>query len=301
MDVRHLRCFLAVAEELNITRAAARLHIEQSPLSRTIKELEIDLDVVLFERSTRGVRLTPAGKKLLEDAPRILMALEQARTNVKSAASGFQGVIRVALSDCIPYDRLQTLLAGCLISEPEVEIRIHEVSFSMQVKGLLSDLYDVGFARSGNAPGICAQAAWTDKLVAALPAGHPLLKHRQIPLAEAVRYPLILCHPEACEGHYQQIDRLLKSVTTDEAPLRVAEHARSQNAMKTLVSAGYGLGIACLPAFAACQHNEIIIRSLSGAVPAQTTYILRPDSEPSPQLVRFIERATTEYTEESLA
>ena len=91
MELRHLRCFLAVAEELHFARAAARLHIEQSPLSRTIKELEEDLGEQLFIRTSRSTRLTRAGKLFLEHVPRIFTALQQARDSVQAAANGFHG------------------------------------------------------------------------------------------------------------------------------------------------------------------------------------------------------------------
>ena len=96
MDLRHLRCFVAVAEELHFARAAQRLHIEQSPLSRAIKELEYDFGVQLFERTTRSTRLTWAGQVLLEDTRRIFAALDQARVNVKAAANGYHGTLRCA-------------------------------------------------------------------------------------------------------------------------------------------------------------------------------------------------------------
>ena len=101
MELRHLRCFLAVAEELHFARAAERLHIEQSPLSRAIKELEEDLGAQLFVRTTRSTRLTRAGKLFLEHVPRVFTALQQARDSVKAAANGFHSQLRVALSDGI--------------------------------------------------------------------------------------------------------------------------------------------------------------------------------------------------------
>ena len=101
MEFRHLRYFLAVAEELHFARAAERLHIEQSPLSRAIRELEEELGAQLFVRTSRSTRLTLAGKLLMENAPRVLLALDQARESVKAAANGFHGRFRVALSDGI--------------------------------------------------------------------------------------------------------------------------------------------------------------------------------------------------------
>ncbi|KMZ13518.1 Transcriptional regulator, LysR family [Candidatus Burkholderia humilis] len=88
MELRHLRCFLAVAEELHFGRAAERLHVDQSPLSRTIKELEEDLGTPLFVRTTRSTRLTRAGRLFLDHVPRVLLALEQARSSVRAAAAG---------------------------------------------------------------------------------------------------------------------------------------------------------------------------------------------------------------------
>lgn len=98
MELRHLRCFLAVAEELHFARAAERLHIEQSPLSRTIKELEEGLGAQLFVRTTRSTRLTRAGQHFLEQVPRVFTALEQARDSVRATVKGFHGRFRVALS-----------------------------------------------------------------------------------------------------------------------------------------------------------------------------------------------------------
>jgi len=90
---------MALAEELHFARAAAKLHIEQSPLSRTIKELEEELGAQLFIRNTRSTRLTRAGLMLMEHAPRVFASLQQARDCVKAAKNGFHGQLRVALSD----------------------------------------------------------------------------------------------------------------------------------------------------------------------------------------------------------
>ena len=188
MELRHLRCFLAVAEELHFARAAEKLHMEQSPLSRAIKELEEDLSEVLFARTTRSTRLTRAGKLFLEHVPRVFTALQQARDSVKAAANGFHGQLRVALSDGITPSRLPALLALCRQEEPEVELRFFEVPLSQQIKGLHEDLYDVGFAQSDEVgDGIATMPVWSDALMVAVPARHPLLAHKRIPLDELLR------------------------------------------------------------------------------------------------------------------
>ena len=99
MELRHLRCFVALAEELHFTRAAERLHIEQPPLSRAIKELEDDLGVVLFERNRRGTVLTEAGATFLQDVRRVFAVLKQAQENVRAVAAGLSGRLRGAVSD----------------------------------------------------------------------------------------------------------------------------------------------------------------------------------------------------------
>src|SRR3546814_7594864 len=99
MELRHLRYFVALAEELHFTRAAERLHIEQPPLSRAIKELEDELGVLLFDRDRRGTRLTAAGTVFLQDTRRLFTVLEQARENAKAVAAGSRGSLRIAVSD----------------------------------------------------------------------------------------------------------------------------------------------------------------------------------------------------------
>jgi DNA-binding transcriptional LysR family regulator len=288
LELRHLRCFLAVAEELHFARAAERLHIEQSPLSRAIKELEEELGTPLFLRTTRSTRLTHAGKLFLEHVPRVFTALQQARDSVKAAANGFRSQLRMALSDGIAPSRFSSLLALCRQEEPEVEIRLSEVSLSQQLKGLHDDLYDVGFAQSNEVgDGIVAVPAWSDPLVVAVPERHPILSHKRIPLEELLRYPLVLCDPQACEGHARQVERFLRQA---EAEPLVVEQVASCDLMMALVSAGFALGLTGESNIPACREPGVVGRPLAGCSPELTTYLLRSTREPSATLVRFIER-----------
>jgi DNA-binding transcriptional LysR family regulator len=289
MELRHLRCFLAVAEELHFARAAERLHIEQSPLSRAIKELEYDLGAQLFERTTRSTRLTWAGQVFLEDVRRIFAAVNQAKSNVKSAATGYHGTLRIAISDAIAPVRLATLLARCRAEEPEVEVRLFQIPFSQQVKGLRSDLYDAGFAQAADVgEGIIVEPVWTDPLVIAVPARHPLLTHKHIPLEAALRYPLVLCHPEIFEGSNRQVERILRTVDVEP---QIAERVTTHDLLLTLIAAGYGIGLTTAGQIDASRHPDVVARPLAGESVVLTTYLLRPDIEPSTQLHHFIDRA----------
>ncbi len=288
MELRHLRCFLAVAEELHFARAAERLHIEQSPLSRTIKELEEELGAELFARTTRSTRLTHTGKLFLDHVPRIFAALQQARDSVKAAANGFHGQLRIALSDGITPSRLPALLALCRQEEPEVEIRFFEVSLSQQIKGLHDDLYDVGFAQSDEVgDGVVATPVWNDAFMVAVPARHPLLAYKRIPLDELLRYPLVLCDPQICESYAKFIDRVLRRA--DAEPL-IAERVATCDLMMTLVSAGFALGFASAARIAANPDSGVVARPLALRVPPLTTFLLRLDNEPFDELTRFMAR-----------
>jgi len=291
MELRHLRCFLAVAEELHFARAAEKLHIEQSPLSRAIKDLEEEFGTQLFVRTTRSTRLTRAGKLFLEHVRRIFTALQQARDSIKAAANGFDGQLRVALSDGITPSRLPTLLALCRKEEPEVEIRFFEVPLVQQIKGLHDDLYDAGFLLSDEVDdGITALPVWHDALMVAVPARHPILTHKRIPLEELLRYPLVLADPHACEGHAKHVERVLRRVETE--PL-VAERVASCDLMMALVSAGFALGLAGESHIIASHEPDVVARPLTMRVPPLTTYLMYLAGTPSEVLARFITRVKT--------
>ncbi|AZU56145.1 LysR family transcriptional regulator [Ralstonia pseudosolanacearum] len=288
MELRHLRCFIAVAEELHFARAAEKLHIEQSPLSRTIKELEEDLGVQLFVRTTRSTRLTRAGRMFLEHVPRVFVSLQQARDSVKAAANGFHGQLRIALSDGIAPSCFSVLLAHCRQEEPEIEIRLIEVPLSQQIKGLQDDLYDAGFAQSDEVgEGLIAEPIWHDQLMVAVPARHPLLAYKQVPLDEMLRYPLALGDANTYEGHARQIEHILRQANQE--PL-IAERVASFDLMMALVSAGYALGLAGASQISASREPSVVARPLAGGSHKLTTYLLRIGGEPSDTLARFIER-----------
>ncbi|WP_291474698.1 LysR substrate-binding domain-containing protein [Acidovorax sp.] len=297
MELRHLRCFLAVAEELHFARAAEKLHIEQSPLSRTVKELEEELGAQLFIRTSRSTRLTLAGRLFLTHVPRVFTALEQARESVKSAANGFHGQLRIALSDGITPSRLPALLARCREEDPEMEIRLFEVSLAQQLKGLHDDLYDAGFSMADEVgDGIIVEPAWEEELMVAVPARHPALAYKRIPLEEVLRYPLVLGDPAVCEGHARQIDRILRK--QEKEPL-VVQHVATFDVMMALVSAGLALGLAGTAHIAASREPGVVGRPLAGRSPMLTTYLLRRDTEPSQALARFIERLASQGSDDA--
>ncbi|HDR9032943.1 LysR family transcriptional regulator [Burkholderia multivorans] len=289
MELRHLRCFVVLAEELHFTRAAERLHIDQSPLSRAIRELEDELGTLLFDRDRRGTRLTQAGTVFLQDVRRVFTTLDQARENVKAVSAGYRGSLRIAVSDGAIDPRLSEFLTRCREEEPEIEVRLSEVSFSEQLRGLRSGDFSIGFAHTNSVgSGIVAEAIWHTPIVAALPARHPLLVHKEVPLDELTRFPLIMVAPQMCEGYFRELTKLLHAQVHEP---NVIEHATSLDVMLTLVAAGYGIGFSSFARVATCRHPNIVIRPLAVGSAVITTFLLRPDSEhPCFLLERFMAR-----------
>ncbi|WP_175926319.1 LysR family transcriptional regulator [Burkholderia cepacia] len=286
MELRHLRHFLVLSEELHFQRAANRLHIEQSPLSRSIKELEADLDVRLFDRDRHGTRLTWAGRKYRDGVQRVMEALEQARDSARMAASGYHGVLRIAVAEGVAAKHLSDLLTRSRREEPRTHVTLSEVDFRRQVKGLQQDLYDAAFAHATcDDEDIVSIPLWDTPVVLVLPDRHPLLHHDRVPLSEALRYPLILPSKQTRPGTFQQIVEWLPH------PLPPYIEAASSRLMMVQVSSGHGLGIASEHDMAAYEALSLVSRPLAGLVPSLVTYVLRRSDASFPELDRFIGRA----------
>lgn len=299
MELRHLRCFVVLAEELHFTRAAERLHIEQSPLSRTIKELEDELGALLFDRDRRGTRLTQAGAVFLQDVHRLFSTLELARENVKAVSSGHLGILRIAVPCGCIDPRLSAFLARCREEDPDVEIRLTEASLAEQLRGLRSGDFNVGFACTADVgEGIVAEPIWIDPLVVAVSTRHPLLVHAQVPLEDLICHPLVMADPRLFGQCNFELDRLLYTVTGKPS---VVEHVASMDMMLTLVAAGYGVGITNVARTSVCRRPDIVTRPLAAPNVSHTTYLLRPgrgaDTPSAIPLDRFMARLHAQMDE----
>lgn len=289
MNLIHIKSFIAVAEELHFGRAARRLHIEQSPLSRRIGRLEADLGVILLRRNGRGARLTAAGRTFLEDARRVMLACEQAQTRTRAVAAGHHGTLRIGLAGDIGRTRLAALLALCRQEAPKVSIRLAEVPLAQLLSGLDAGSFDAGLTIASEVAGdIVAVPLWHDPFLVALPARHPLLAHKEVPLQEVVNYPMVLRDSQACDGCRQQSERLFRLV---DAQPTVAEYVSSHSLMLALVSAGYGVGFSSAAHLAGCTQADVVTRPLAGQNASWTTYLLRPPGDILEPLRQFIDRA----------
>ncbi|MBV6273205.1 LysR family transcriptional regulator [Alcaligenaceae bacterium CGII-47] len=288
MEIRHLRCFLALVEEQHFTRAAERMFIEQSPFSRNIKELEERLNSQLFERDRRKIRLTQAGEALVPYAKYLFTMLEHATVNVQAISSGHHQILRIGVSEGALQPRLASLLSELKAEQGGYSIRLFDITLSEQIHGLRHGLLELGLARS-NVPRreIITTPLWQDTLVAVVPKNHPILRHQRIPLDELLKYPMIGSDPDAYGGYHHQIDRVLR---TGNIPPRINEWAKSIDMLITLISAGHGVAIASASRLAACNHDEIVVRPLDAKRPLLMTYLLQHESLNSAAATDFIER-----------
>ncbi len=177
VELRLLRQFVAVAEELHFGRAAARLHMTQPPLKMGIRSLERLLGARLLERSRRHVALSPAGAALLPEARRMLAAAEDLPRLAQAAAAGRSGRLRLAFVSTVAYGPLPGWLRGFREHQPEVQLALREATLDVQLEAFAGDEIDAGFvlhAADAAPPGLAALRVLREPLVLALPEHHPL-------------------------------------------------------------------------------------------------------------------------------
>ena len=191
MELRHLRYFCAVAEELNLTRAAERLHIAQPPLTRQIRQLEEEMGVLLFNREARGLSLTPAGQFFLERARQILAKVQGSMADTRKVAAHGKRIFAIGFVPSVFYGQLPSLIKR-LRQCGDIEIVLHEMTTQEQVTALKTGRIDIGFGRLRIEDNEVDQELLFDEpIIAAVPADHPLASTRPT-LTELAKHPLIL-------------------------------------------------------------------------------------------------------------
>ncbi|MGY3038706.1 DNA-binding transcriptional LysR family regulator [Rhodanobacter sp. TND4EL1] len=248
-DLRQLRYFVAVAEELSFTRAALRLHLSQPPLSQQIRALEEDLEVRLLERTKRHVSLTEPGRVFLEQARQILAKADEARSQVTAAAAGYSGQLRLAYSVSVSFHPAlpQALLRYGQIA-PKVALQLSEMYTEPQFAALLAGQIDVGFVRDEPANPLTARSIRLnvidrEPLLLALPTGHPLAGRSSLHLAEVAGDSFVSQPRQLVATLY---DRLVKLATRAGFQPTIIQHAQQVNGLLALVAGG--LGLALVPA-----------------------------------------------------
>ena len=288
MELRHLRYFVAVAEELHFHRAAERLHISQPPLSQQIRALERELDVLLLDRNRRSVSLTPAGSVFLNEARAILDAVEAATEAARSVARGEAGRLAIGFVGSAMHGALPDVLREYRRTHPAVALALTELPTAAQLEALAAGRIDVGVLRPPvREPGLALATIQTEPFVVALPEDHPLAAEQEVPLAALLDEPFVLLSRREAPGLHLS---LAEAMSAAGGVPRVVQEAREMQTVVGLVAAG--LGVSLVPAsVGADAHHGVAYRPVAGTAPVvELALAWRPDAL-SPTVESFLATA----------
>lgn len=244
LDLTHVRGFIAVVEEMHFGRAAARLNLTQSPLSRQVQLLEGRLGAVLLERTTRAVRLTPAGRTFLREAYRVIEAVETAERLTREVASGGAGRLALGFTAASAYRALPRLVAHLRAALPAVDLVLEEMVTAEQVEALRARRLDLGLMRPATSgpgeEGITAAPLLRERLLLAAPRDHPLAAGRRPVLGDLDGQPFVTWAPGG-GGYFLDLLNLL--FREGGVRPRVVQRVNQTHTMLALVGAGLGLAL----------------------------------------------------------
>ena len=288
-DLNQLRCFVTVAEELHCGRAATRLNMTQPPLSRQIQVLEHIIDAPLLERTSRSVRLTPAGRSFLPEARRILKLAETASQVARRIALGKTGSLKIGYTAAAAYGFLPELIAACRARLPEVDFSLKEMVSGDQLEALASGQIDAGLLRPPIArPEFATRRVVAEPLLAAIPKKHPLANAATIAIKDFDDQPFVMYSPY--ESRYFH-DLLVALFTRADVLPRYVQHVGQIHSILAMVRAG--LGVSIVPAAATnLKLADVRLRPLKlrTQTPVELFMVWRRDHE-NPLLPSLVEIA----------
>lgn len=288
IELRPLRQFLVLAEELHFGRAAERLHMTQPPLSLAVQKLEAQLGVQLLERGRRTVALTAAGLALVEASARLVEKADQVPARVRAAATGEAGRLSLGFVSTVGYGDMPRWLRLFREALPDVQLALREATLDVQLRGFETGELDAGFAihAPGAEPaGFDCLTVSTEPLVLAHPEDWALARRRGPSLEDVLREPLVVFPREIAPSLF---DALLGFYRAHGATPHIAQEAIQMQTIVNLVSAG--MGVAWVPqSVCALQRPGVRYRPWPSArVPAcDTSLIWRRDA--SPVVHRFVD------------
>lgn len=265
MELRLLHYFVTLAEELHFCRAAQRLSISQPPLSVAIKQLEQELQAQLFERSSKGVRLTAAGEHLLGKARQLLALSQQAAQETRDVAQGTRGHLRLGFVGSSLYRGLPQALEQFQLLHPQVRVDMLEANSAEQILDLQQMRLDMALVHSIQPPeGIASQLIMEEAFVVCMPEHHALQASAAVDVAELKNERLILFSPMVSPAYHQRIYEMC--LAHGFAP-EVRHEVRHWLSVISLVSLGQG--VALVPAaLERVGMPRLVFRPLLGAYPS---------------------------------
>jgi len=242
IELRHLRYFLAVAETLHFSKAAQRLGMAQPPLSQQIKRLEQMIGHRLFDRTTRGVRLTLAGQLLAERARSTLEKVQDDLTQVRRLGRGEEGTLAVGFSGSVMFTNLPAAIESYQRRYPKVELRLFDMVTSAQITALQDGILDLAFLRDGDpTDGIQIETLVKEPYIAVLPEIHPLARKRSLRVKDLQHEPFILFPRRMGPLAF---DRTIACCERNGFHPRIVQDAHQWPTLVRLVAAGLGVTLA---------------------------------------------------------
>jgi DNA-binding transcriptional LysR family regulator len=289
-DLSQLRCFVTVAEELHFGRAAVRLNMTQPPLSRQIQVLEHIVEAALLDRTSRSVRLTPAGRSFLPEARRILRLAESASQVARRIALGKTGSIKIGFTATSAYGFMPDLVAACRTRLPEIDLSLKEMVSGDQLEALVAGQIDIGLLRPPiGRPEFASMRVVAERLLVAFPRGHAFADHQTVAPKQLDGQPFIMYSPY--ESRYFH-DLVVTLFTRADTLPRYVQHLSQIHSILAMVCAG--LGLAIVPEAAInLNFRGVELRPLhvAGPRPVETYLVWRRDDE-NPLLPSLIEIAS---------
>ena len=243
MELRHLKYFVAVAEEQNITRAATRLHVSQPPLSRQIRDLENELGVTLLERTRRAVRLTPAGWAFLEECYGVLRQAEQAVRVARAAAAGGRGELKLGYAPGPTQEFLRELLRELRRTDPELRIELRDLTTEEMMAGLRAGTLHAALAvkpQPAALRGLVFEKLREDPMVVVVAREHPFASRRSVPIKDLIGESFVIFSRKEYPEHVEGMRNLLGG---PKVQMRVAEECDSGMTLFAAIEAGQGVSI----------------------------------------------------------
>ncbi|EMM3366644.1 LysR family transcriptional regulator [Pseudomonas aeruginosa] len=294
MELRHLRYFIAVAEELHFGRAAERLGISQPPLSQQIQALEEEIGARLFERTNRRVELTGAGRLFLDESRQVLAQVDKAVLLARRAHLGELGELKIGFTSSAPFtSTIPSSIHAFRKAYPDVHLDLQEMSSRQVLKALLEESLQVGVIRPLALPdAVHWVELFREPLVAVLRADHPLAAGSEdgLAIAALAEEPFVFFPRSYGTGLYDQVIALTRQAGFSP---RIAQEASEAMTIIGLVSAG--LGVSILPAsFRRTRVDGVVYRTLSDPEATTAVWLVRRQNEGSPLALSFIDLVTRE-------
>jgi DNA-binding transcriptional LysR family regulator len=287
MELHHLRAFVAVAEELHVGRAAARLHLAQPTLSRQIAALERDLGVPLFARVRRRFTLSPAGELFLTGARDLLRRLDELERDVLRADRGELGTLRLGFVQSATFQAVPRMVGAFRGSCPDVVVDAQAMTTLDQVAALKAGDLDAGLLRLPiNEPTLTTRVVSRDPLVAALPAGHPLAKRRRLPLSALADESFVLYKRVGGPTVQDQITGYCMAAGFRP---RIVQEAFDVQTIVALVAANIGVSLLITPT--PPTDDKVVFRPLAENLPPWELGLTWARDNESNVLARFLELA----------